>query len=154
MFELLRAKGVKVEDGEMEEIERLFCIDQKYPKVVLLNKVDRIILEDFDQIYINLLAQVKTPAYTPPTMNILLHNPTETFQSPTNNVPSDIEEDVDQEDIESLTDNTAAAVMRNKKKTTSSELHNSEEEEEVVETLVDEENNQIMSEDNIEDSYV
>jgi len=27
MFEVLRKKGVKIEEGEMEEIERLFCID-------------------------------------------------------------------------------------------------------------------------------
>ena len=50
---------IPTSDLALREIQALFWIDPKYPDLVLLNKVDKILLQDFDHIYINLLTQTR-----------------------------------------------------------------------------------------------
>ena len=43
----------------LSELQSLFCIDSKYPSVLLANKMDKIISPEFDILYVNLLRGVK-----------------------------------------------------------------------------------------------
>jgi hypothetical protein len=54
----IRCPPIKIQ----ESLKLLLCIDEKYPDVVLVRKLERI-LSDLDYIYVNLLKIIKNPEY-------------------------------------------------------------------------------------------
>ena len=87
-------------DSAIKDLRTLFSVDSaKYPDILLFNKMERIIVRDFDQIYINIL-QLTRPNHR--QQYLLKYAKKVESPSPKllgNGVPSDIEEL--EEDLES-----------------------------------------------------